>query len=359
MKYTNNDGISVDCSPFFDNGCGFQKLHMYEEIGGTLAYGELFMMLDGSAESIETATKTDTGTITICGDAGNIITAPFFIVDRQMMNNVFNIRFVCSPNKKFHTVYRTVTWENESIKDIINKIYPGKKEFRDNCDSDVSNGLTFYQERQTDHEFLTYLCYSFKHDIIFCFGWEGLLIKDTVWRDHFMKPEPYYYIHANQEVTQISDYGYQYNKLLFEPPRNPWQEYDNEEEGEHLEDNTDYESKNCRCMRTYGEYRIVGTDYYQVLENRKFNLRYMNSNWFSDIIIVDTNIPNWKIGDVVWYNRRYDISDDDAFSSDKVMIKSNEIFFAADSTNYVDTNGLKFSWTTKLLGLEQNVVPLE
>lgn len=349
MKYTNAFGVTINVTPFFDNGCAFQKLQMYEELGGSLARGELWMMLDGTDKSVNDMARDQyTGHLTLEKEEGNIYEVDFFITSRKILNNTFNVSFVCVPNREFYTTLRTSTWDD--LSGAISSLFSGPQDIR--CESDVNNGVEFYQQRETDHEFCSRLCMSFKHDIVFGFGWEGLLLKETISKDHNEKPEPYYKIYGNQEVSQLTDYNFKYNHLLYQPPLCPWESYEAEDGTEVLEDVTEYESKNCKALRTYGEYRIVGKDHYQALENRKFNQRYLDSNFFTEMIVADTNMPQWKLGDVILYSRRWSADTPDP-PFDTFLVKSNEVFYAADSTPYVDQNGLRFSWTSRFLGLKE------
>lgn len=351
MEFTNAFGVTINVTPFFDSGCAFQKLQMYEELGGSLARGELWMMIDGKDESVNNMARDQhTGHLTLKKEGGNIYEVDFFIISRTILNNVFNVSFVCVPSREFYTTLRTSTWDD--LSGAISSLYPGPQDIR--CESDVNNGVEFYQQRETDHDFCTRLCMSFKHDIVFGFGWEGLLLKDTIGKDHTGKDEPFYKIYGNQEVTQLTDYKFKYNHLLYQPPLCPWEKYESEDGSEVLEDVTEYESKNCKALRTYEEYRIVGKDYYQALENRKFNQRYLDSSFFTDLVVSNNQMPLWKLGDVIYYSRRWSkLEGEPDPPFDTFLVKSNEVFYATDSTPYTNQNGQKFSWTTRLLGLKE------
>lgn len=350
FKYENPYGISIKIPEFLDNGFAFRSLHMYEEIGGRLAKGQLNMTFEGKDETLKILQEQNTGTMELVKEGGNIYKIPFFITKREFMDNNCTFDFYCIPSRDFFTTLKSTVWED--ITGAINSLYPGQKDIR--CESDVNNGVEFHQQRETDHEFLTRLCSSFKHDIVFAFGFEGLMLKETIGKDHTGKDEPdeEKKIWGGQEVAQTTNYRFPYNNLLYEAPINPWTEY--EEEGkESLPDRTGLESKNCCCMRTYGEYRIMGKEFYQALENRRFNLRYLDSNIFTDLVIVDTDMPLWKIGDVVYYSRRENMENNPNPPFDLFLVKSNEVFFSMEGNPLTDPNGLKFSWTTKLIGLKQ------
>ena len=345
-KYTNSSGISINVTPYFDTGFIFDYLHMREELGGALPVGEIGLLHDGSDKALKLVEEQHTGHITLEREGGNIYDIDFFITDRSYSGNFFTLKFLCVPSREFFTDLKISTWDD--ITSAIKSLYPGKVELR--CDSDVNNGVKFFQQRETDYEFCSRLCSSFKHDIVYAFGWEGLMLKETISKDHTMKAEPYWEIWAQTEVTQITPYNFKYSRSLYEAPLNPWEQY--EGKNENLPDRTDYESLNCCSMRTYGEYRIMGRDYYQALENRRYNLRYLDSSLWTSIQTVDTNLPDWKIGDVVKYFKKWQEYDNVSVPFEVYIVKANEVFFSPESSSHISSNGLKFSWTTTMLGLQ-------
>lgn len=345
MKYTNAAGISLNVTPYFEKGFVFEYLHMKEEIGGDLARGEMLMHLDGSSGSVELVDSGYTGHITLDREEGNIYEIDFFIYDKKFLNNDLTIKFLCVPSKEFFIDLKVSTWDD--ISGAINSLYPGQK--RIECESDVNNEVPFYQQRETDYEFCKKLCYSFKHDIVFSFGFEGLLLKETISKDHLGNSEPFLRIWGDQEATILGNYSFKYNNLLYEEPINPWGGLESDTES--LPDRTKFESLNCQVMRTYNEYRIMGRSHFQALENRRFNERYLKSDLWTVVKILNTNLPIWKIGDVVFFIRRLD---ENPMPFDTFLIKSNEIFFSIDTSVHTDSRGLKFSWVSELLGLKQS-----
>lgn len=62
MKYVNQNGVGVDFQPWFDPEEGhhrFTSLHMYEELGGTLAFGSMELLHDGTEKALELVDKDD------------------------------------------------------------------------------------------------------------------------------------------------------------------------------------------------------------------------------------------------------------------------------------------------------------
>ena len=355
FSYTSPYNISISIPEFFDHGFAFKSIHMIEKIGGELAHGKLKLFFKGDDDTLKILQEQNTGTIELTKEGGNIYIIPFFITNREFKDNDCVFDFYCVPSRDFYTTLKTTTWDD--ITNAITSLYPGAKDIR--CESDVNSGVVFNQQRETDMEFLSRLCSSFKYDIVYSFGFEGLMIKDTIGKDHTGEDESSperredRKIWGGQSVAQMTDYKFPYNNLLYESPLNPWQEYEGKEGEDSLPDRTELESKNCCCMRTYNEYRIMGKEYYQALANRRWNLRYLDSNIYTDVIISSVDMPMWKIGDVVYYSRRENIENNPNPPFDLYLVKSNEVFFSADGTNLVDSNGLKFSWTTRLIGLKQ------
>ena len=345
-KYTNSSGISVNVTPYFDSGFIFDYLHMKEELGGSLPFGEIGLLHDGSPEALKLVEEQDTGHITLEREGGNIYEIDFFITERGYRSNFLTLKFVCVPNREFYTDLKTSTWDD--ITSAIKSLYPGKIDLR--CDSDVNNGVQFFQQRETDYDFCYRLCSSFKHDIVFGFGWEGLMLKETISKDHTGNQEPYWKIWGETEVSQITPYNFKYNRDLYEAPLNPWEQC--EGKTENLPDRTNLESLNCCVMRTYGEYRIMGRDHYQALENRRYNLRYLDSSLWNSIKTVDINLPDWKLGDVVKYFSKWQEADGVSVPFDIYIVKANEVFFSPESSSHISADGLKFSWTTTMLGLQ-------
>lgn len=343
MKYTNSYEVTIDFKPWFDTGYVFTKLHMFEELGGQVAYGEIDMELDGSEAALDLITNQHTGTLTIEKEEGNIYNIDIFITSRKYFKNNASLSFICINNKNFFTELVSGEWTD--ITTALDALYPGKKDIR--CESDINNGVTIFQNSESNYSLCKKLAYSFKHNTIFAFGWEGLLIKEIIGIDSGGNKEPYFTISGNVDLHQIDSYNFNYNKKLYHKPFNPW---------ETLEDGTtaaypELQAKNNRVVQFYNDYCIVGTDYYQLMDNYWFNLRYMNSDMYTSFRVVDLDMPKYKIGDVLTYKRE---EQESKYPFEYFLVRSNELFFAIDGSNETDSNGLNFSWTSKFIGLQEN-----
>lgn len=340
MKYTNSYGVTVNFTPWFDSGYRFTKLHMYEEIGGALSGGSISLEYDGSPEALELITTQYTGTIEIEQEGGNIYSVPVFITSRNFFKNFMTLEFVCISDKKFFTELVSTEWTD--IGGAIQSLYPGKQDIR--CESDINNGVKIFQNGETNYSMCTKLAYSFKHGTIFAYGFDGLLIKELIGKDSGGNQEPFWEIIGEQEVHQVDSYATVYDKRLYYKPLNPWEN----------DPNTDYSTGMAlgnRAMLFYSNYSIVGTDYYQLLDNYYYNKRYMDSNMFTSFRVVDLKIPGYRIGDVLKYTRG---EEETKLPFDTFLVRSNELFIAIEGSDVVDENGLSFSWTSKFMGIQEN-----
>ena len=355
MKYTNSYKISVDFQPWFDKDNGrhrFTKLHMYEELGGLSAYGTMDMEMDASGPALKLIKEERTGTITIEKEGGNSFTIPIYITKLDTYLNFVTIDFVCTSNKDFYQKKNTDI-KKQDIKATIESLYPGKKEIR--CETDIQGGgLVFYQNKESDMDILTRLCYSFKKDSVFAFGWEGLLIKETMGDKNSKgkhEPDDEMRIRGDSEFIQLSNYYDKARPGIYKQPINVWEDTEGLEA---VKDYTDLEPINLRVLAKYGSKYYMHKDYYQLHENGTYNKAYMDSDLFQGIVIVDYNMPNYKIGDVLEYKQVNKLTVDTLWPFKYYIVKSNELFISLDDSDYVDANGQHCSWTTRLLGLEEN-----
>ena len=343
MKYTNSYKVTLDFKPWFDTGYVFTKLHMFEELGGQVAYGEIDMEFDGSDAALDLITNQYTGTLTLEKEEGNIYNIDIFITSRKYFKNNASLSFICIKDKSFFTELVDAEWDD--ITGAINALYPGKIDIR--CESDVNNGVKIFQNSESNFSLCKKLAYSFKHNTVFAFGWEGLMLKEIIGIDSGGNNEPYYKISGNVDLQQVDSYNLNYNKKLYHKPFNPWE---TEEDGTAVEYN-ELQAKNNRIVQFYNDYCIVGTDYYQMMDNYWFNLRYMNSDLFTSFRVVDLDMPLYKIGDILTYKRE---EQDNKLPFEYFLVRSNELFFSIDGSNETDCNGLNFSWTSKLIGVQEN-----
>lgn len=339
-------GISVKFMPWEEKGYLVSSLHMFECLGGDLAYGDLELWFPDTDNASELITEEQTGTIEMKDTKKNGLTykIPIFINARSFFGNVLNVRFTCISDKAFFT--DRISLEHTDIRTAITDLYPGKKDIR--TQSDVNNNITIYQTDETNYNLLKRLAYSYKRDSIFTFGFEGFMIKDTVGINSFGRNEN----SSNLEFTGMLDmdntemYKLNYNQYLNANPFNPWE---NREESTTKKDYTDLQPTNCRSLIDYTTYSIMGTDYYQLQENYNYNYNFMNSNYYTSFTITGVDMPFYKIGDILTYSRA---SQESKYPFTKFIVASNEVFFSQNGASRKGPHGKPFEWSSKLLGIQ-------
>ena len=335
-KYTNSYKVTIDFKPWFDSGFQFTKLHMVEELGGKIPGGEIDMNHDGSEAALKLITDQYTGHLSIEKEGGNIYEIDIFITQRRFYKNSLSLSFICITDKKFFTELIEAEWDD--ITGALEALYPGKKDIR--IKSDINNSIKIFQNHETNYSLCTKLAYSFKHNCIFAYGWEGFKLKDIIGeKDSQGNVEPKLSITGNVEIHQIDSYHMHYNKKIYYTPENPWDP-----------DYLDYEADNNKTIMFYDNHYLIGTDYYQLVDNYLFNKKYMETELFTSFRAVDLNMPKYKIGDVLKYSRA---EQDTKLPFELFLVQSNELFYAVEGSNATDSNGLNFSWTSKLIGLEE------
>lgn len=350
-KYTNSYKVSINFTPWFDSGYRFDRIHMYEELGGQLAKGEISMTHDGSAEALKLITDQYTGQITLEKEGGNTYTIDIFIVNREYFKNFLTLKFVCIKDKKFYTELIQAEWTD--ITDAIESLYPGKKDIR--CECDINNNLTIFQNSESNQSLCSKLSYGFKKKSVFAYGWEGYMIKEIIGIDSGGHQEPYYKVTGSAEFHQVDSYNLNYHKRIYYTPTNPWEplkgdENNGEQAANSDEDYTEFQPKNSRTLQIYEDYTIVGKDYEQLMHNYWDNRKYMETNLFTSFRLKDFNIPKYKIGDILQYRREEQESE---LPFTLFLVKSNELFLAIEDSNAVGPDGSKFSWTSMLAGVQE------
>ena len=350
-KYTNSYKVSINFTPWFDSGYRFDHIHMYEELGGQLAKGEISMTHDGSAEALKLITDQYTGQITLEKEGGNTYTIDIFIVNREYFKNFLTLKFVCIKDKKFYTELIQAEWTD--ITDAIESLYPGKKDIR--CECDINNNLTIFQNSESNQSLCSKLSYGFKKKSVFAYGWEGYMIKEIIGIDSGGHQEPYYKVTGSAEFHQVDSYNLNYHKRIYYTPTNPWEplkgdENNGEQAANSDEDYTEFQPKNSRTLQIYEDYTIVGKDYEQLMHNYWDNRKYMETNLFTSFRLKDFNIPKYKIGDILQYKREEQESE---LPFTLFLVKSNELFLAIEDSNAVGPDGSKFSWTSMLAGVQE------
>lgn len=356
MKYKNTYKISIDFTPWFDTGYTFDYIHLYEELGGKLANGEISMTHNGSKEALKLITNQYTGKIILEKEGGNIYNIDVFIVNRKYYKNYLTLSFVCIKDKKFYTEPIQAEWDD--ITTAIDSLYPGKKDIR--CKCDINNNVNILQSFETNQSLCSKLSYGFKKDSVFAYGWEGYMIKEIIGIDSGGNKEPYYKITGSSEFHQLDSYNLNYDHRIYYTPTNPWEPVKNGENNGSQANNsnkdyTKFQPKNSRTLQFYDNYIVVGKDYEQLIHNYWGNFGYMNSNFFTSFRIKDFNMPVYKLGDILMYKREEQESE---LPFKLFLVRSNELFMSIEGSDTTGPDGEMFSWTSLLSGVEENKVKL-
>lgn len=347
-KLTNSGEVSFEFKPWTDQKCRITRLQIIEQLGGKIPNGEIDMILGNDPDTEEMITEQTTGTISIVDEKENGLSynIDVYITDRNYYENILNIKFVCIKDPDFF-IKRITTEHQGGIKSTIQSLYPGPTDIR--IEPSGNDDTVIYQICETGYEICRRLCYSYKDQSIFAFGWDGLLIKDLCGEfDHEGNTEPFLKLEADRLTAQTDTYNLKYDKRLNSSSFSAWEDTENSTTG-----NTDFSSvmsKNCKVMMNYKDYRVMGIDSADFIGNAWNNINFIKSKGYSCLKIVQPDIPHYKLGDVVLYSRA---SQEKSIPWERYLIASNELFFSADANRKMDENGLRFSWTSYLYGLDE------
>ncbi|MBR2248329.1 MAG: hypothetical protein IJ880_15120 [Bacilli bacterium] len=352
--FLTSGGITVNFQPWWKMGFRFTSLHLYEELGGLMANGRMELLFDGAKEDALTAlTDQKTGTLTLKDEDGQILEIPIFVLNLDHDNNYATIDFVCLNSIDFMNLDITMVYD-KPIKDVIKLLYPGKVDIREGCEPDIQNDPLYYQNKETNRELCTRLCYSYKKDCIFGYGLEGLLLKDTIGnKSSWNKVEPHLHIRVDTgDTMQREPFSHKRVKPdLYKLPIDLWKDTESKVA---IKDYTDYESVNLKIMSKYRNRIYMHKDYYQLDYNLTYNKSYLDSKLYQEVSIISKTIPEFRLGDVLLYDPLQYMSSEIDLPWRQYLVRSNEIFLSVDNSDLVDEYGGKFGWTSKLLALEEN-----
>jgi hypothetical protein len=298
-------------------------------------------------------TDQNTGTISIVHEKKDGLSYEFdiWITEREYYENFLKIKFACIKNLDFFTKRITTTHQG-GIKDIIESLYPGTSDFR--IESSITDDIVFYQSCETNYETCKKLCYAFKDKSIFAFGFDGLLIKDLRGlKDHKGNdesqddPKSRLTLETDRLSVQTQTYKLKYNKYLNHESFSAWE--DTEDKESTTENYSEVMSKNAKVIMNYKEYRVMGKTSADLISNAWNNKSVMESKGYTSLRIVQPDIPHYKLGDVVLYERALQ---ERSLPWKNYLIASNELFYSTDGNKIMDPNGFRFSWTSHLYGLE-------
>jgi hypothetical protein len=344
-KWTSSGGVEVGIWPFFDTGYKLRKLTMSECLGGIIGSGHISLYHDASDEALELVTDQYTLQIDLVDtkEGGVSYEIPAFITTKKFMKNTLEIEFLCVPGKEFFADVAILEWSD--IGDALNSLYPGKKDIR--CESDINNQIKIFQSGESNYTLAKTLAYSYKKKSIFCFGLEGFLLKDLIGTDSTGQKEPYWMVAGESTVAQMEPYKLNYDYKTYKENRDPWEE-----------DYSDVMSENLRAQILDNEYTIIHKDYAQLIDNYNFNTNLMDTRMYNSFSITQANsLPVFKIGDVVKYRR---MSEKSWMPITTFLVSQMDFFISVEATD-MDSNGLQFSVTSVLRGVEEGgeILPTE
>ena len=344
----NSKDVSLEFKPWTDKKCRITRLQVIEQLGGEIPHGEIDMILGDDPEIEKMITEQNTGVISILDEKkyGLSYTIDIYITYREYYENILNIKFVCIKDFNFFTTLITTTHQG-GIKSTIEALYPGYKDIR--IEPSGNDDTVLYQNCETNYNMCKRLCYSYKDKSVFAFGLDGLLIKDMCGDfDSQGNVEPCLELETDRLSVQTQTYNLEYDKRVNYSTYSAWEDTEDSTTG-----NTDFASvisKNCKVMMNYRKYQVVGTKSSELIGNAWNNMDRMNSNGYTCLRISQTDMPHYKLGDVVIYKRALQ---EKSLPWKNYLITSNELFFSADANQKVDENGFRFSWTSDLYGLDE------
>lgn len=339
-KFTNPQGIDINLTPWFDMGFGLSMIHLTEQLGGTLASGEIVLMHNGSKSVIEAYENETYGILTLEKEEMASYEIPIFIYSKSIdwRRNYIHLYFYCGINdKKFVSSKEISEWT--SLDSAITGLFPGKVDIRCKSDVTLANDDKLYQCNETGIEFLTPLCYGYKRESIFAFGWEGLMIKEMIDEPGGDKTGA---LISDTSTVQADLSEREYQPKLFNFPYNPWEP-----------DYTEQESINLKTLLDYNTWHYIRTGYDTMMMNLKYNKMYQDSTMFQNFKVINTEMPGYKLGQVVYYKRANSLPTDAIGDpSSYFLIKSNDLFISGPDSEFSDEEGNNFSWASQLVGLE-------
>jgi len=337
--------LLVNLQPWFQNSFKLDWIKIHEELGGKPATGRMGLTYVGDGTSIEFfKEKYKTGDLEIrhveSGMKRIIKLCVYSYV--QFSNNYFEAKFCCINKLDFYNEKITLYYD-DPIADVINSLYPWKKSIK--IKSDISKDPRYFQNNETNADFCTKLCYSFKRDCIFAYGMEGLLLKDTMgeFNSRGEKDEkdkitlslgtPTLY-KIDKDLYREEDTS---KPDLYAQEIDLWNDTENTEA---VLDYSNWESKNLKVYQKYKNYYYFQKDYEPLYQNGVFNRKYQSSNYFHHMTIVNKLFPKYEIGDVVTI---YEPAIEEDYADGKTKTVIQRLYL-------IKENSLEISWGANEVG---------
>lgn len=370
-KYKNFSGHSfgIYLKDWFELGYRATSVLLTEELGENIASGAINLSLVGSKEvsqdQLDTLYKTSDGTLYLYRNNSNNepyedseYEIPIFITSKKRERSDVSISFICCKNgKEFYNNKQEFIFS--SLMDAVETLYTGKIDKREDPD-DYINSLEVHINHETPYTVLKKMLYSYKKDVIFSFGWEGLLIRSVKpgenlnsWGSSDIKT-----LVIGTDFHQIGPHNYEYGKAMHESSFNPWEKSENEEEEKESEcrpdvDYKELQSKNIRSQIMGQAYFITRTDHYVKQENYIRNLRYTTYGSFSDVLeVIGTTMPNVKLGDIVKVEKASLGEKDSKIPFSIYIVAENEAGLSYEGGSKARKQGRSCWWKMKLICLQ-------
>ena len=342
---TNSSKISVALVDWSDVGYSIVSLHLVEEIGGSLAHGILEMWLPKTDKALENITDKNNGILIIKDkkEGGKEYQIPIFIEKRKYIKNTITLNFVCIGDEDFFT--RLNSNRFESIDNALEELYNDKDRTFIDVSSDMNNNIPIFQNRETNYNLLKKLALGYKEKCIYGFGWDGFIIKD-------LTKDPETMIAGGTDSFNTDTYNLTYDKLLNNPPYNPWEEK-SEVDDTFSGDQSDFEAKYCKVSVDYNNYHIFGSDYIDLYKNSEINSTILKTSLRSNIEISKFDLPkDYSLGSIVYYGNS---DQDQEYPFSRFVVAGNELFFSQRGASFKSPHGYRFEVITKLYGIDDGI----
>ena len=355
--FTLSNGISIEFDEFPQNKFSFLHLKLTERMCGEHPYGELQLKSIEEPAMDEKFKKVNFFKINLKEkDPYDEYELTCFVVHHDWSPEVgiFTLNFMCVPfndegkNGKYFSKTKVATYKQKKIKDLIKEIWnddgqgPRYPRFRWKTKADPPPE-DWWQDRWCTEDFLNRLCLSIQKNTLFCYDFDGLMIKDiTGWKAREEeKPEPYRIISGYASMQPISDHiENTYSYRLYRPIEN------SDTEG-------DYKWKKAVSKRFQPEihediYRVYHKDIDSRQKIYKHNLRLVEDGFYNTIFLrYKDHLPPVRLGETVYYAKATDLVDPE----EKTFIVYSIDLFLSGNMSHHDEEGEMYHCKIELRGI--------
>jgi hypothetical protein len=354
IRYQNIHGYSINFSPWLDTGYRLISVELSEIIGGNLAGGTIKMVGSLNNQSSLELRDTYSGTISILDFGIPVREFKVFFVRKSYKREELSLDFVCIPLPDYVRDLHTKTHVGD-LRSIIEGIFTHvyAKDFLDiRCESDIQGTMRLFQSNESDVQFLRGILSGYKKDCVFGYSWDKLIVKDTCSKEEMKQA-----ILIEAMTEEQSPASKTYDKRLYNTPKNLWEEgKDDQRVGEDYKDRQPIFVRSCSFMGD--EVKYMGVDQYNMIMNSKKNIASLGSDYFQKLTVSLKTFPDYRIGDVVRYQRTDTKTSDLIWPYEYYLVYGNRMFFSTSGTGVTDPNTPEnvgdYTFTTTLVGLEED-----